>query len=208
MPTPTVHPMPPRSRMVVTSLHGSPKVVNSDGQRPALAWTLANVVAFQLNWFAMVRIGPQWPALAAALLGVWLVLHLWRSPQRRLDGLLFAVLVAFGPLLDLLIERVGWLDYHGLRPHPAWPPWWILGLWGGFALTLAHSLSGILRRPLLSAVFGALGGAMAYWVGTRFGAATLPQPVAPALAGIGACWGAAMLGLSLALRGRLAREQR
>ncbi|MEK9778156.1 MAG: DUF2878 domain-containing protein, partial [Methylophilaceae bacterium] len=58
--------------------------------------------------------------------------------------------------------------------NPGWPfpltPLWIVVMWLLFAMTLNHSLSWLKRRYVLSFVFGALGGPLAYVAGEKLGA--------------------------------------
>lgn len=162
------------------------------------AWLLANALAFQCIWWLLILAGPQQPALAALALAAWLAAHLWLSDTRRADLAALAALPTLGPWLDVLIEAAGWLEYHGQRPMDGWATYWIIGLWAAFALTLNHSLRAVISRPLLAVGFGAIGGALAYLAGARFGAASLPADPVPALIGIGAAWAGVMALLSVA----------
>jgi len=63
-------------------------------------------------------------------------------------------------------------------------PYWIVLLWMLFAATLNLSLAWLKPRPLIAALFGAVGGPAAYVAGAKLGALTLTEPAAalPALA--------------------------
>ena len=74
-----------------------------------------------------------------------------------------------------------------LFAHPFSPPW-MIGLWLNFAATLNQSLGWLHGRPLLAALFGAIGGPLAYYGGARLGATeTLPGIEGMVLLAIG--WG-------------------
>ena len=165
-------------------------------ERHRKAWLLANALGFQLVWWVLILYGPESPALAVTVLVAWASAHLWLSPCRGLDLRLMLLLAAVGPWLDVGIEAAGWLHYHGVRVVEGWATVWIVGLWAAFALTVNHSLRGILAHRLLALGFGGLGGALAYAAGTRFGAGTLPPEPVGALLGIGAVWAAVLALLS------------
>ncbi|MEP7313882.1 MAG: DUF2878 domain-containing protein [Pseudomonadota bacterium] len=137
---------------------------------------LTNIAAFQLGWFACV-LGGAWQhawagsliALAAILLHLWMARH--RIPEVKL--LAFALLIGVG--WESLIVSLGLMRYssgnflHGVAPH------WILALWPLFATTLNVSLTWLRGRPWLAAVFGAVGGPLAYWSGQRLGGVQIPD---------------------------------
>jgi len=76
-----------------------------------------------------------------------------------------------------------------------------LCLWASFALTLTRSLAWLMRRPWLGALFGALGGPLAYASAARgFGAVELVPTAARALAGLALGWGAAIPALAYVAR--------
>lgn len=129
-----------------------------------------NFVQFQLGWFALV--------LSAASGLSWLGIAFCA-------GLLAFHLAVFAKpnewQLLLVTGAVGWmwesaLQTSGLLVYPNWnnelliaPPWMAL-LWVNFAATLLHSLHWLLQRPLVCALFGAIGGPFAFWAGKQFGA--------------------------------------
>ena len=57
-------------------------------------------------------------------------------------------------------------------------PLWIIVLWMGFAITLNSSLSWLKKKIKLSALFGAIGGPLAYLAGEKLEAVTLMTPIA------------------------------
>jgi hypothetical protein len=74
-----------------------------------------------------------------------------------------------------------------LYPRPLSPPWMIC-LWLNFAATLNVSMAWLRGRYLVAAVFGAIGGPLAYYSGARLGATeALPTTGGMLLLAIG--WG-------------------
>ena len=174
--------------------------------RHPLIWTLGNLLAFQACWWTLILTGPRSAWLGLLVTGLWALIHLSLTSQARADLLLMGVLFVAGPWLDVAVAAQGWLEYHGAAPYRGAPPYWIFGLWLAFAMTVHHAMRGIFQRPLLAALLGAIGGPLAYYGGSRFGAATLPDPATTALLGLGLSWAAAMLLISLLSR-QLVKEK-
>ncbi|MGB5202220.1 MAG: DUF2878 domain-containing protein, partial [Sedimenticolaceae bacterium] len=57
--------------------------------------------------------------------------------------------------------------------HAALAPYWIVAMWMGFATTLNVSLGWLKGRYWLAALFGAVGGPLAYLAGAKLGGITL-----------------------------------
>ena len=141
---------------------------------------LLNFLLFHLGWLAAVEgaaRGSLWagPAAFALACGV----HLgWLVPRgERAAELRYLLGVgALGLVLDSLVHTLGWILY----PTSAWslptvPPW-ILSLWIGFATLPRLSLGWLRGRPLLAALFGAIGGPLSFHFGTRLGAIAAGEP--------------------------------
>jgi hypothetical protein len=158
--------------------------------------TAVNFIAYQAVWFAVVASAAARRAeLGVAAAVLFVAVQLTLSRHRALDARLMAAAVLLGLLVDGTLGCLGWLRY--ASPAPALPPHgaplWILCLWASFALTLTRSLAWLMRRPWLGALFGALGGPLAYASAARgFAAVELAPPAARALAGLALGWGAAM----------------
>jgi hypothetical protein len=159
-----------------------------------------NLLGYELVWFVAVYgagRGLAWPALVATLLfAAW---QLALSAQRGLEVRLIVAGIALGMLVDGALAGTGVLHY--AAPSPALPaggaPLWILALWVAFALTLNHSLRWLAARPLLSGLFGALGGPLAYaGAGRLAGAVSFAPPAWHATLWLAGGWGAALLVLS------------
>jgi apolipoprotein D and lipocalin family protein len=160
-------------------------------------FTLYNIVAYQIAWFACVlgaAYGMPWIGAATALTVV--AAHLALVDKRTVELKLIGTAVIVGLLVDTALLRSDALRF----VSGTWPegiaPYWMLSLWAAFATTLNHSLHWIVRRPLIATLLGAIGGPLAYLAGARLGALHLAAPQT-ALPLIGVTWGIAMAALSL-----------
>lgn len=152
--------------------------------------TLANVLGYQLVWFACVAgaaAGRPWPGWLASALFTLVTLRLggcWRSDLRTL---VVAVPLGFGT--DSLFAAGGWLAYAPAGPWPFAAPAWIGAIWFAFAMTLNHSLAFLRTRPTLSAVLGLVGAPLAYLGASRgFGVLAIATPVPAVLLSLGVAW--------------------
>ena len=141
---------------------------------------LINFVLFQLGWMACVWGGAHgMPWLGAACTLPILAWHLRQAllPGQEIKLLLSAMVI--GGLSDQVILLSGLVSY----PPSAWPagllPIWMLCLWLLFASTLNVSLRWLRASMPLAAVFGLIGGPMAYWAASRLGAITLSSGYVP-----------------------------
>lgn len=155
--------------------------------RPWLA-LLGNQAVWLIAAWSAGR-GLWWPGLLAAV--AFTAAMLTSSHGLRGDLRLLAAALACGVLLDGGLRLLGWLHYGAARPALL-APLWILGLWAAFAVILQPLLGWLLRRPWLAALFGALGGPLAYLGAARgFGAVQFVQ-AGPALAWLAIGWALAM----------------
>jgi hypothetical protein len=164
--------------------------------KPGWAFTVFNVVGFQIVWLLSV-IGASrgyWlPGFLTALLFAGVVLHL--SPDRRRDIRTAAIALPIGFLMDSLLAYSPVLNFSSPFPSIHWAPAWIMALWIGFTFTLNHSLKAIYSKPLYLFVFGFLGGPLAYFIAAqRFQAMFFESGIAVCLLTVAVVWG---LGLSL-----------
>ena len=153
--------------------------------------TLLNITAYQIAWFACVLgAANQLPWIGTTIALAVVALHLALTSQRRVELKLIVAAAVIGLVLDSALASSGlvsftsgvWID--GLTPH------WMLGLWIAFATTLSVSMRWLVTRPALAIAFGAIGGPIAYYAGTKLGAMTLHSD--SALFAVGFFWAAAM----------------
>jgi len=148
----------------------------------------ANVVLFQVGWFACVlgaARGMAWvgPAAVAAIVA-W---HLARAGRAAPEAGLVAVAMLVGAAFDTLLARSGTLEFrHGMLADRT-APVWMVAMWANFATTLNVSLRWLRGRPWIAALAGAVGGPLAYMAGARLGAVELASAGA-ALAAVAVGW--------------------
>ncbi|BCX17367.1 MAG: membrane protein [Geminicoccaceae bacterium] len=145
---------------------------------PSTVAVLVNLAGFQAGWFACVlgaAHGVPWlgPLVAAPVL-TW---HLATARHPGRAALLLAVAALVGLGLDTLLIRAERIAFSEGVLLEGWAPYWMVCLWALFASTFEVSLRWLREKPVLAALFGALGGPLAYWAGARLGAATLLEPV-------------------------------
>lgn len=149
-----------------------------------------NVALFQTVWFAAVlgaARGIPWLGPLAMLPVI--AIHLTLLERRRGEIKLLLTAGLLGLIFDTLFVYGGvFTPLQHLFPRPFSPPWMIC-LWINFAATLNVSMAWLRGRYLLAALFGAIGGPLAYYSGARLGATELlPTTTGLLLLAIG--WGA------------------
>ena len=142
---------------------------------------LVNIAFNQVVWFLCILGGNAGAVFALPfLLG-----NILLSPCRRADGQMVALLLTIGIVVDGILQAVGFITFKS----PGFPiPLWLAVVWAALAFLPHHSLSWMKKRPLLSALFGALGGPLAYWAGVRLGAASFHLPLLSSLGLMAAIW--------------------
>jgi len=133
-----------------------------------------NLIAYQCAWFACILSaakGTPWiGSMVALLVVVWHVANA-RLPKSEL------ALIAWSGVIGLswesVIVQAGWIAYpsgnliSGIAPH------WIVALWLVFATTFNVSLKWFKNHLSIVSLFGLIGGPVAYYAGSKFGALTL-----------------------------------
>jgi hypothetical protein len=149
----------------------------------------ANIILFQVGWFACVlgaaRGSPWIGLLAVALIAAW---HLSRARAPVRELILLGIAAGLGLIFDSALVRLGLVEFSSGVVVAGFAPAWMIALWMLFATTLNVSLRWLRQRPAVTAVLGCVGGALAYYSGARLGALTLtPARTTWAMIGIG--WG-------------------
>ena len=152
-----------------------------------------NVTAFDALWtLAMFGAGKPWWWAAPALIVLSLVVQLRVSPSPRCEACVILGGAFFGTSLDWLGASLGWFHYAPESRAQFLIVFYLL--WVNFGTTLRPSLRWMWRRPLLGGALGAIGGPVAYWVGSRIGAISLGEAEWRGLV-----WVAAQYGIALPL---------
>lgn len=135
---------------------------------------LLNITLYQVIWFLCVMGGSAGALLSLPLL----VMHvaLCNEPQQELR--LMLILLLFGIAIDSTLQLIGVIRFAGTGPVQPLLPFWLAVIWLALATLPRHSLAWLCHKPVLAAIFGGLGGPLAYWAGVRMGAAEFNlQPV-------------------------------
>lgn len=135
---------------------------------------LLPLLAYQLCWWGAVLSaahGLPWVGPCLALGIAALVLNF--SDDFLADAALMGLAVALGWSLDTLLMKLGVLEFAPAARLGPGSPLWMAGLWGSFGVTLRHLCGFLKERTWLAAIFGAVGGPLAYFAGMRLGALTV-----------------------------------
>ena len=137
-----------------------------------------NFIAFQVAWFACVLGGANDRALVGTLVvGAVIGLHLALAQRPLPEALLIAVAAVIGLIWDSWLVALGLMSYPTGNIAPGLAPYWIVAMWALFATSLNLSMAWLKGRAWLAALFGAVGGPLAYLAGERLGGVQMPDPV-------------------------------
>ena len=138
--------------------------------------TLVNFVMFQSGWFASVLLGASaWHWFGPVAVMLVLAVHLSTSPDRLAEQKLMVYALLIGFAWENLLSLAGLVVYPSGQPFGQFAPAWILAMWPLLAITLNVSLRWLKGRLMLSALFGAIGGPLAFIAGERLGAVVFPD---------------------------------
>jgi hypothetical protein len=160
-----------------------------------------NIISANIGWLACV-FGAAWGHhwLGWLVVGILFVIHIMAIERHKIRLILSvaAAAIIIGFLTDTALIILGAVEPNRwLIPDPLMPFWDIL-IWANFSLTLNMSLRFLQKRPLISAVMGALCAPGTYYAAGRLGALNFSEPVLNNLLWVGVLWLFAMPCLSLA----------
>jgi hypothetical protein len=157
-------------------------------------WTRPlNFIFYYAGWFACI-LGPAWNRpLGGAFIALGLVgCHLALARRRRDELELMLWAGGIGLVVDTLQIALGMLSFP-VGSLVAWlPPPWLIVLWVQFAATFHYSMRWLQGRPVLAALFGIIGGPLAFDAGRRLGVVEFHTAVWPTLLSLALVWGAVM----------------
>lgn len=156
----------------------------------SLLYAITQFLAFDAAWFAAVAGGAAgWPWTGSLPAVLVVALHLIVSRRKAWpEAKLVLAITIFGVLLETGLMAAGVIRFAGAAPGQILPPVWIWALWVGFATLPNASLGWMRGRWLLQAIFGLVFGPLAYWTGSKMGAASFPGSTGGALLAIGLVW--------------------
>jgi len=158
-----------------------------ESKAPETRALVFDFVLFQSIWIAGVMLQNSYLAV------LFLIVRIAIGSYKTRDRHLIIFLAPVGILLDFVLMQ---LDV--MRFESGWFPVWLAAIWCGFVMTLGASLAWLGKRPWwMQSLFGAVGGAMSYWAGARFGAVEFGYSLPVTLAVFTTIWAT---GLPLAYR--------
>ncbi|MEI7869574.1 MAG: DUF2878 domain-containing protein [Candidatus Methylumidiphilus sp.] len=160
---------------------------------------LSNFLAYQFAWFACI--------LSAAGNLPWigsfiaLIIVIWHVSMARLPMTELALIVVSGVIglsWESVMVQTGWITYPSGNLISGFAPHWIVALWLVFATTFNVSLKWFKTHLAVVALFGFVGGPLAFYAGSLLGALTLTPKLGLIAIAIG--WGLLMPILMLIAR--------
>ena len=151
---------------------------------------LVNFTAFQAGWFAAVLgAANDMPWAGPLVIAAVIALHLRiaREPRQELALILACGLI--GAITDSVLVAAGWVSYPAGSIVDNAAPYWIVAMWMLFATTLNVSLGWLKPRKFVGALFGLIGGPLAYYTGFKLGGIEFVDFNAAIIA-LGVAWGA------------------
>lgn len=131
-----------------------------------------NFILFQIGWFSCVLGGATqgyaWVGVAVVL--VIAAIHLMRASEMRNEVMLILATTVLGTTWDSSLMLAGLFEFSNGMFVDSLAPYWMIAMWALFATTLNVSMKWMKGKYLLAAVFGAVGGPVAYYAGHRLGA--------------------------------------
>jgi len=151
---------------------------------------LLNFVAFQAGWFAAVLgAANDMPWAGPLVIAAVIALHLRTAREPRQELALILACGLIGAITDSILVAAGWVAYPAGSIIDNAAPYWIVAMWMLFATTLNVSLGWLKRRKAVGAVFGLVGGPLAYYTGFKLGGIEFVDFNAAVIA-LGIAWGA------------------
>ena len=173
-----------------------------DAGAPSRARQLANFAIFEAAWFACIlgvaHARPLWGTAAVVAAIAW---HVAISKRPATELALAGVLCAIGLVAESGALALGHVAYPAGQPVAWLAPYWMVALWGEFAIALNVTLRWLRRRPWLAGLLGAVFGPLSFLGGVRLGGARFVDEPA-ALVTLVVMW-AALMPLVIALSIRL-----
>jgi hypothetical protein len=157
---------------------------------PPLFHRIANLVAFQVGWFACVLgAGASRPWLGPAIVAGLLALQAIGLPELRRAWPFILLVGTAGAALDTSLALAGIFMFQaGLQPTWLCPPW-LIAVWIIFASTLPSSLRWLAGHQGLATVLGAVAGPLSYYAGVTLGALAMPEDPMQSLIVLAVLWG-------------------
>ena len=140
------------------------------------ATKLLNATLYEVGWLCCVLGGAWGHPVTGGLLALTLVgIHLWLASLRKSEVLLILSACLLGVIVDSSQQALGLFTFKNDSSWPLWLPLWVFVIWAQFATLFHYALYWLKGRYLFAALFGLIGGPLAYWGGIRLGAASFGE---------------------------------
>ena len=137
---------------------------------------LLNYVLFQFGWFVCVLLGTtQYHLIGPLIVALVVAYHLNTLSDPVSEMRLIGFALVLGIIWENLLAISGLLAYPQGQPWGMFAPVWIMAMWPLLAITLNLSMRWLKEKYLLAALFGGMGGPMAFLAGERLGAVHIPD---------------------------------
>ncbi len=141
--------------------------------------TLIHAMLLNALWFSVVLGVAYQHQLTAVVVFVLMVLVTAYEGWERSDWMALLIGLMVGVILDGFLQVSGWVDYGQWFKGSQWlPPYWILMLWMGFALSLKIGMRWLFKHYWLGAIFLIIGAPLSYFSADKLGAVVLQKPTA------------------------------
>ncbi|NJO36321.1 MAG: DUF2878 domain-containing protein [Rhizobiales bacterium] len=146
-----------------------------------------NFILFQSLWFAAILGREQLEWLVVLLLALHIILAADLKDELRVVLLCAAVGVAADTMLTLAGVFI-------FDPAPSIlpVPFWLIGIWLGFAGTFRHSMSYLLAKPMIAIPAAAVAAPLSYLAGMKLGAVSFGLDIGTTAVVIGLLWACMM----------------
>lgn len=136
---------------------------------------LINVIGLKVGWLACVLGAANGvPYLGPAVVALVVAVHLYLAEAPATELRLIGLVALIGLFWDSLLTSAGLMHYPAGIVAPGIAPYWIVAMWVLFATGLNLSLAWLKGRPLVAAIFGGVGGALAFYGGFQLGGVDIP----------------------------------
>ncbi|MGA1590500.1 MAG: DUF2878 domain-containing protein [Methylophilaceae bacterium] len=130
---------------------------------------LINFILFQSIWFILILAAAHESFYGLALGLLLILVQYWHGKLMVPDFKLILASIIIGFAHDTSLNYFKFIQYN-IDFNTYYSPFWIIGLWISFALTINHSLAWLGNKKLLQMIFGLIGGPLAYIAGEKLGA--------------------------------------
>jgi hypothetical protein len=146
-----------------------------------------NFILFQSTWFAAI-LGQETLEWLVALL---LTLHFILSADFKDEIRVVLLCAAIGVVADTLLTLAGFFVFDP-APSILPIPFWLIGVWLGFAGTFRHSMSYLMAKPMIAIPAATVAAPLSYLAGMKLGAVSFGVDITTTMVVVGLFWACMM----------------